>query len=162
MDLARLFKKYGDMYSLDPELLISIGIVESNLEPGALGDGGASIGIMQIHRRTWGDFSPPAPPWVDLVDPEKNIKAGAMVLASKVKRHGGDLRRAVIAYNGHRGRFTRAGVGYLRKVARVYYSRTGRALAVPFPYEDPAIIMAAVLALVLVTRPRRSPAPALA
>jgi len=110
-----VFKAAAD-YGLDPCLLWAVMREESHFRPGAVSRAGAR-GLMQIMPGT-GEYiarKKGAAFKVDsLFDPETNIRFGAFYLASLLKSFGGDLDRALAAYNagpGNAGRWSRSPLG---------------------------------------------------
>jgi soluble lytic murein transglycosylase-like protein len=87
----------GANADVDPRLLLAVVAVENPwLEPGARSPSGA-VGLMQVmpfHAGAWGCGSS------DLTDLEVNICHGTNILADAIRRQDGDLRRALLRYNG--------------------------------------------------------------
>jgi membrane-bound lytic murein transglycosylase MltF len=76
-ELEALFRKYGKQYHFDWLLLAAQAYQESAFDPAARSDAGA-VGIMQVRPATAAELG------VEpgrLVDPDSNIRAGAMYLA---------------------------------------------------------------------------------
>jgi soluble lytic murein transglycosylase-like protein len=91
---------YGDIihraaerYDLSPELLRAVIAQESGGRPGAVSEKGAK-GLMQLMDETARDMGVRNPH-----DPEDNILGGARYLRELLDRWGGDLERALAAYN---------------------------------------------------------------
>lgn len=84
---------------VDPFLTLSIIKVESGFDYTAVSTAGA-LGLMQV--------LPTAHPeklrGVQLFDPESNIRVGTRVLSEYMQWHDGDLRKALLQYNGSLGR----------------------------------------------------------
>lgn len=82
---------------MDPRVLASVLLVENPwLDPGARSSQGA-VGLMQVmpfHAGRWGC------PSADLTLVEANICHGARIFAHYLRRHDGDIDRALLAYNG--------------------------------------------------------------
>lgn len=95
-----LAEKYGDIYSVDPCLILAIANIESSFNAHAVSRSNA-IGLMQIKPSTYlGDIRPGTGTSSDenvLYDPEINIKCGAYYLSWLYKRLGG-TREVVVAY----------------------------------------------------------------
>lgn len=79
-------------FGLSPRLLAALVVVESSCNPRAQ-DGVGSFGLTQVNGRTW-HVSRRA-----LVNPRINIRIGAMILASYVRRFG--LVEGLHHYNGY-------------------------------------------------------------
>jgi soluble lytic murein transglycosylase-like protein len=81
---------------LDPATVVAILLIESSGRPNATSFMGAR-GLMQVmpmHQGRWHGCGE------DLYDIEHNICYGTSILAWLLGRHGGDERRALLAYNG--------------------------------------------------------------
>jgi soluble lytic murein transglycosylase-like protein len=83
------FDEAGMQYGINPQILRAIAKVESGFNPRAVNrntNGSYDFGVMQINSlwgRTYGEEW-----WSTLGDPCTNIKAGAMILASCMKKYG--------------------------------------------------------------------------
>jgi soluble lytic murein transglycosylase len=110
-------------YELDPALLAAVIYRESRFDAAAKSKAGA-IGLMQltpetargIALRTGGTRFEVA----DLYDPELNVRYGSWYLRHLLDAYGGDLRRALAAYNGGQGNVSR---GVLFPETREYVDR---------------------------------------
>ena len=78
-------------YGVSPRILAALVFVESSCNPNAV-SGRDSVGLAQINPRIW-KFSK-----VELVDPRRNLRIGASILASYIHRYG--LKEGLHAYNG--------------------------------------------------------------
>ena len=111
----------GQAAGVDPRVLASVLMVENPwLDPLAESSQGA-LGLMQVmpqHAGRWGCASS------DLTEVAANICHGARIFAAYLRQKGGDLDRALLAYNGCvRGENTPNCHLYPAHV----YSRAGRA-----------------------------------
>lgn len=104
-----LFIKYGTMYSVRPEMLKTISMIESDLgqdyrvKAGQTSGDGKSWGIMQIAPRIG------SPKEIELKgvnttpemlnDPETSVMLAAKLLGYLSKKYQGDEFKTVIAYN---------------------------------------------------------------
>lgn len=103
-------------YELDPLLLLAVMREESRYRPAVVSWAGAR-GLMQIMPATGRDIA--ARKGVDfevdhLFDPETNIRFGAFYLRAMLDMFGGDLDRALAAYNagpGHVQRWSASPLG---------------------------------------------------
>ena len=95
--IALALVREGRRADIDPRLLLAVMTVENPwLELGALSPKGA-VGLMQVmpfHAGGWGCGGG------DLTDLDMNICHGTKILANALKRHDGDLVRALLNYNG--------------------------------------------------------------
>jgi soluble lytic murein transglycosylase-like protein len=87
----------GHRAGIDPRVLAAVVLVENPwLDPGIASSQGA-VGLMQVmpfHAGKWGCES------TDLTDPDTNVCHGARIFRSYLERSGGDIDRALLAYNG--------------------------------------------------------------
>jgi hypothetical protein len=106
---------------IDADLIHAVIAVESGYEPSARSPKGA-MGLMQLMPATAAQLGV-----VDPLDPEENIRAGALYLRRLWDRFG-DLNLALAAYNAGPARVEAFGgvppfaetVNYLRQVRRLY------------------------------------------
>jgi soluble lytic murein transglycosylase-like protein len=112
-------KKYG----LAPPLVKAVMAAESNFNPAAISEKGAT-GLMQLMPGTARDMYV-----YDLLDPAQNIEGGARYLRLLHDQFGGDLERVLAAYNAGPERVRRSGgavpaipetQAYVRKVLGLY------------------------------------------
>lgn len=85
-------------YGIAPEVIVAMIERESNYDDGAVGDNGKSAGLMQIQEHYHYDRIERLGV-TDLFDPFENVQVGIDFLASLIKRNGGNLEMALIAYN---------------------------------------------------------------
>ncbi|MGB5065197.1 MAG: lytic transglycosylase domain-containing protein [Candidatus Competibacter sp.] len=115
--IVREAVRNGKRQDVDPELILAVIAVESTFKERAVSRVGAR-GLMQVMpgshkgkvRRIGG-----APA---LFDPAKNIHTGSQILVEYLEDHSGNLRRALLNYNGSLG--TRS--SFPDKVIRIYHS----------------------------------------
>lgn len=93
-----LINSAADRENLPPELLRAVIKQESSFKPCAISSAGAQ-GLMQLMPETALDLHVNDP-----FNPRENIRGGAAYLKQLVTRYGGDLRRALGAYNAGMGR----------------------------------------------------------
>jgi len=82
---------------LDPRLLRAVMIAESGGDPNAISTAGAQ-GLMQLMPGTAAGLGVTEP-----FDPAQSIAGGARYMRAMLDRFGGDVRRAIAAYNAGPG-----------------------------------------------------------
>ena len=96
-DLQKHIKDLCDRYGVDMPLILAIIGQESNYKAGAVGDGGSSIGLMQIqpqyHQARMDRLGV-----MDLSDPYQNVEVGIDLIAELMDENKG-TEWAVTAYN---------------------------------------------------------------
>lgn len=83
----------ANRYGVDPHLARAVVTAESDFEPSVLSHAGA-MGLMQLMPETAKDLDV-NDPW----DPEQNVDGGVRYLGRMIKRFGGDVGKALMAYN---------------------------------------------------------------
>lgn len=109
-------------HGLDPDLVLSVVAVESAFRPDAVSPKGAQ-GLMQLMPRTAAALGV-----TNALDPAQNLEGGARHLRFLVDLYGGDLRKALAAYNAGQGAVQRHGGvppyretrEYVRKILKRY------------------------------------------
>jgi hypothetical protein len=121
-DLAAMAIAAARRHSLDPDLVQAVVAVESGFRPDAVSPKGAQ-GLMQLMP-----YTARALGVKDSFDPAANLDGGTRYLRALLERYGGDVTRALAAYNAGEGAVARHGgvppypetMAYVRKVlARV-------------------------------------------
>ena len=85
-------------HHIDPAVVISIIDAESDFDADAIGDNGASFGLMQIQAR-WHRERMDKLGVTNLLDPYQNVKVGVDYLAELLDSYDGNVAKALIAYN---------------------------------------------------------------
>lgn len=121
-----IFKKWGSMRGLDWKLLRAFATVESNLKEMALGDNGASIGLMQV-QLIIGKAYAGVQNLSELYNPDKNIEAGSGFISDLMRKYDGDLDSVIQAYNLGETKFNKGykSLDYLAKVKKEYEALQG-------------------------------------
>lgn len=83
---------------IDPGIIIAMIERESTFNPGAIGDSGSSLGLMQIQPQ-WHEARMAEYDCWDLLDPYQNVTIGIDILADAIDK-GRGLEWALMAYNG--------------------------------------------------------------
>lgn len=92
-DPGRLLRDAAARYGLDPALVRAVVQVESNFQPDAVSPKGAQ-GLMQLMPGTAAALGVK-----DAFDPEQNLDGGARHLSGLLRSYGGDVTKALAAYN---------------------------------------------------------------
>ena len=90
-------------HGLDPNLVLAVVGVESGFQPGAVSHKGAQ-GLMQLMPGTAREMGV-----TDALDPAQNLDGGTRYLRMLVAQYGGDLGKALAAYNAGPGAVKRHG-----------------------------------------------------
>lgn len=100
-ELQQHIIRVAESYGIDPAILLAMCYRESSYDPVSIGDYGAAFGLMQIQPR-WHSERMARLGCLDLLDPFQNVLVGADYLAEQRTRYGGDISKALVAYNaGH-------------------------------------------------------------
>jgi soluble lytic murein transglycosylase-like protein len=121
-DVRLLAAETARRHGLDPELVLAVVAVESGFRPEAISPKGAQ-GLMQLMPGTAAALGV-----ADALDPEQNLDGGARYLGSLLTLYGGDLQKALAAYNAGEGAVSRHGGippyretrAYVKKVLKRY------------------------------------------
>ncbi len=90
-------------HGLDPNLVLAVVAVESGFQPDAVSHKGAQ-GLMQLMPATARELGV-----TDALDPAQNLDGGTRYLRMLVAQYGGDLGKALAAYNAGPGAVKRHG-----------------------------------------------------
>jgi soluble lytic murein transglycosylase-like protein len=102
-DLRDLAAATARRHRLDPDLVLAVVSVESGFRPQAVSPKGAQ-GLMQLMPKTASSLGV-----ADALDPVQNLDGGARHLGQLLTLYGGDLTRALAAYNAGAGAVDRHG-----------------------------------------------------
>ena len=89
--------KVSEENGIDPKIIIAMAQRESSYIADAVGDNGASIGLLQIQSR-WHKGRMERLGCTNLYDPYENVTVGVDFLAELLDRYG-DIGKALTAYN---------------------------------------------------------------
>lgn len=124
-DLRAIAAAAARRHGLDPQLVLAVVSVESGFRPEAVSPKGAR-GLMQLMPRTAESLGVE-----DAFDPEQNLDGGARHLGQLLTLYGGDLVKALAAYNAGEGAVDRHGGvppyretrAYVKKVLERYHEK---------------------------------------
>jgi len=116
-----LVEPYARLHGLDGRLVAALIEAESGFDPGALSEKGA-VGLMQLLPSTAADLGV-TDPW----DPVQNVAAGIRYLKVLLDRYGGNVRKALAAYNTGLDRVDRSEAGAWPAETRQFVQRVLRA-----------------------------------
>jgi len=116
-DLRDLAAAVARRHGLDPDLVLAVVSVESGFRPQAVSPKGAQ-GLMQLMPKTASSLGV-----ADAFDPTQNLDAGTRHLGQLLTLYGGDLTRALAAYNAGEGAVHRHGGVPPYRETRAYVKR---------------------------------------
>lgn len=95
-DIKSMIVRIANEVGVDPAIALAIAQQESGFNPNAVGDGGKSFGLFQIHS----DFHPD---YKGGTDPEANARYGLTLFKRLLDANGGSVNKAIWAYNAGQG-----------------------------------------------------------
>ena len=98
MDYQSIADKYAMQYGVDPTLFRGLVNQESKWNPNAVSQVGAQ-GLTQVMPGTASDPGFGVSPLYDPYNAEESLRFGAEYLSKMMQRYGGDVDRALVAYN---------------------------------------------------------------
>ena len=125
-ELEALAADVARRHGLAPALVLAVASVESGFQPKAVSPKGAQ-GLMQLMPATAASLGVS-----DAFDPETNLEGGSRYLAELINLYGGDLTKALAAYNAGPGAVKRHGGvppyqetrAYVKKVLERYKKKS--------------------------------------
>jgi hypothetical protein len=164
--IEQLVQTTAARHSVDPALVRAVMQTESGGNPSAVSRKGA-VGLMQLMPQTALDLGVK-----NIFSAQENLEAGVRYLRTLLEHYGGDLDRALAAYNAGAGAVDRAGGvpknaetrAYVRKVTNNYLGGdSGKSLALatkapPVPVAPARSSPAPASAPATSTVPSRAPA----
>lgn len=116
-DLQKFIFELCEEKQIDPAIIVAMCWKESTYRPGAIGDGGNSLGLMQIQPR-WHSGRMERLGCPNLLDPYQNITVGVDYLCELLNRYG-DMAAALTTYNrgSYSGTVTNYAYSVLAKAA---------------------------------------------
>jgi soluble lytic murein transglycosylase-like protein len=119
-DIRALATAAAKRHGLDPELVMAVVAVESAFRAEAVSPKGAQ-GLMQLMPGTAADLGVK-----DAFDPAQNLDGGSRYLGALLNLYGGDIAKALAAYNAGAGTVKRHGGVPPYRETRTYIQRVLR------------------------------------
>lgn len=111
-ELQNSVRELADKYELSYELVLAVIMTESSGRADTVGDGGASVGLMQIQPKWYGELI--AETGLSVDKPVDNVELGIRILLGFIEENNGSLDRALKQYNSGNPDFPDN--GYIEKV----------------------------------------------
>lgn len=96
-ELQNSVRELADKYELSYELVLAVIMTESSGRADTVGDGGASIGLMQIQPKWYGELI--AKTGLSVDKPVENVELGIRILCGFMDENDGSLDKALKQYN---------------------------------------------------------------
>ena len=96
-ELQNSVRELADEYGLSYELVLAVIMTESSGRADTVGDGGDSIGLMQIQPKWYGELI--AKTGLSVDKPVENVELGILILRGFMEENDGSLDRALKQYN---------------------------------------------------------------
>ena len=115
-DLQQHITETAEEYGIDPAIIIAMAYRESTYNPDAIGDGGNSLGLLQIQPQ-WHSERMERLECPNLLDPFQNVKVAIDYLSEMLGWYDGDMAKALVAYNA--GSYNGTITGYAKAVLEI-------------------------------------------
>ncbi len=106
----------AETHGIDPAIVMAIAFRESTYQVDAIGDSGNSLGLMQVQPR-WHSERMERLNCPNMLDPFQNVTVAVDYLAEMLDWYGGDMTKALTAYN--RGHYNGTVNGYATAVLNI-------------------------------------------
>ena len=116
-EIDKLIIKVAARHDLPARLIKAVALAESGLDPRARSKRGA-MGLMQLMPDTAREMGIDDP-----FDPLQNLEGGSRYLKRLLSKYGGDLKKALVAYNWGPGRMDRLGSAKIPAETSAFISR---------------------------------------
>lgn len=111
-ELQNSVRELADKYELSYELVLAVIMTESSGRADTVGDGGDSVGLMQIQPKWYGELI--AETGLSVDKPVENVELGIRILLGFIEENNGSLDKALKQYNSGNPDFPDN--GYIEKV----------------------------------------------
>jgi soluble lytic murein transglycosylase-like protein len=95
LSMAQIVTAAANAFGVDPSLALAVAQRESSLNPNVVNATSGAAGLMQLMPATFAQMGVGS----NIMDPLQNANAGAKYLALLLNRYGGDVAKAVAAYD---------------------------------------------------------------
>lgn len=96
-ELQQDIRELAERYEVSYELVLAVIMTESSGKADAVGDGGASVGLMQIQPKWYSELI--AETGLSVDKPIENVELGIRILLGFIEENEGSLDRALKQYN---------------------------------------------------------------
>ena len=96
-ELQNSVRELADKYELSYELVLAVIMTENSGRADTAGDGGDSVGLMQIQPKWYGELI--AKTGLSVDKPAENVELGILILRGFMEENDGSLDRALKQYN---------------------------------------------------------------
>ena len=96
-ELQQDIRELAERYEVSYELVLAVIMTESSGKTDAVGDGGASVGLMQIQPKWYGELITESGLSVD--KPIENVELGIRILLGFIEENDGSLDKTLKQYN---------------------------------------------------------------
>lgn len=96
-EIQQDIRELAERYEVSFELVLAVIMTESSGRTDTVGDGGASVGLMQIQPKWYGELI--AETGLSVDKPLENVELGIMILLEFIRENSGSLDRALKQYN---------------------------------------------------------------
>lgn len=112
-DLQLHIIEQAESHGIDPAIIMAMAFKESTYRTDAIGDGGNSLGLLQVQPR-WHSARMEKLGCANLLDPYQNVTVAVDYLCELLNRYNGNIANALTAYN--RGSYTGTVTQYAKTV----------------------------------------------
>lgn len=115
-DLQHHITETAEEYGIDPAIIVAMAYRESTYNPDAIGDGGNSLGLLQIQPQ-WHSERMERLDCPNLLDPFQNVTVAIDYLSEMLGWYDGNMAKALVAYNA--GSYNGTITGYAEAVLEI-------------------------------------------